>query len=63
MKAGWRVITRCSKPSNCSFRPKPSWPRSANRLFTYVQLYRVLGGGWTLTDAQWSGPQAQRQGP
>jgi outer membrane protein, multidrug efflux system len=35
----------------------------ANRLFTYVQLYRVLGGGWHLTDAQWSGPQAQRQGP
>jgi multidrug efflux system outer membrane protein len=35
----------------------------ANRLFAYVQLYRVLGGGWTLTDAQWSGPQAQRQGP
>ena len=35
----------------------------ANRLFTYVQLYRVLGGGWDLTDAQWSGPQAQRQGP
>jgi multidrug efflux system outer membrane protein len=35
----------------------------ATRLFTYVQLYRVLGGGWPLTDAQWSGPQAQRQGP
>jgi outer membrane protein, multidrug efflux system len=35
----------------------------ATRLFTYVQLYKVLGGGWTLTDAQWSGPQAQRQGP
>ena len=35
----------------------------ANRLFTYVQLYKALGGGWTLTDAQWSGPQAQRQGP
>jgi multidrug efflux system outer membrane protein len=35
----------------------------ATRLFTYVQLYRVLGGGWTLADAQWSGPQAQRQGP
>ena len=34
----------------------------ANRLSTYVQLYKVLGGGWTLTDAQWSGPQAQRQG-
>jgi outer membrane protein, multidrug efflux system len=33
-----------------------------NRLSTYVQLYKVLGGGWSLTDAQWSGPQAQRQG-
>jgi multidrug efflux system outer membrane protein len=32
-----------------------------NRLFTYVQLYKVLGGGWSLTDAQWNGPQAQRQ--
>ena len=35
----------------------------ATRLFTYVQLYKVLGGGWHLTDAQWRGPQAQRQGP
>lgn len=35
----------------------------ANRLATYVQLYRVLGGGWSLADAQWSGPQAQRQEP
>jgi multidrug efflux system outer membrane protein len=33
----------------------------ATRLFTYVQLYKVLGGGWSLPDAQWSGPQAQRQ--
>jgi multidrug efflux system outer membrane protein len=35
----------------------------ATRLFTYVQLYRVLGGGWHLTDPQWSGPQAMSQGP
>ena len=34
----------------------------ADRLFTYVQLYKVLGGGWHLTDAQWSGPQAKSQG-
>jgi HAE1 family hydrophobic/amphiphilic exporter-1 len=27
--------------------------------FTYVQLYKALGGGWNLTDAQWSGPQAK----
>jgi multidrug efflux system outer membrane protein len=33
----------------------------ANRLFTYVQLYKALGGGWNLTDAQWSGPQAKSQ--
>ena len=31
----------------------------ANRLNTYVQLYKVLGGGWNLTDAQWSGPPAK----
>ena len=31
----------------------------ADRLFTYVQLYKALGGGWNLTDAQWSGPQAK----
>jgi len=25
-----------------------------NRLFAYVQLYKALGGGWSLTDAQWT---------
>jgi multidrug efflux system outer membrane protein len=25
------------------------------RLTTYVALYKALGGGWTLTDAQWTG--------
>jgi outer membrane protein, multidrug efflux system len=25
-----------------------------DRLLAYVQLYKVLGGGWNLTDAQWS---------
>ena len=25
------------------------------RLVTYVQLYRALGGGWNLTDTQWTG--------
>ena len=25
------------------------------RLIAYVQLYRALGGGWNLTDAQWAG--------
>jgi multidrug efflux system outer membrane protein len=35
----------------------------ANRLFTYVQLYKALGGGWNLTDPEWSGPQGQGQGP
>ena len=33
----------------------------ANRLSTYVQLYKILGGGWSLTDVQWNGPQAQAQ--
>ena len=27
-----------------------------NRLLAYAQLYRALGGGWSLMDAQWSGP-------
>ncbi len=29
-----------------------------SRLSTLVQLYRALGGGWQLTDAQWAGPGA-----
>jgi multidrug efflux system outer membrane protein len=32
-----------------------------NRLATLVQLYQVLGGGWKLTDPQWTGPQAGAQ--
>jgi multidrug efflux system outer membrane protein len=35
----------------------------ATRLFTYVQLYKVLGGGWNLTDVQWNGLQANSRGP
>jgi multidrug efflux system outer membrane protein len=27
-----------------------------NRLLAYVQLYKTLGGGWNLTDAQWAEP-------
>jgi len=27
-----------------------------DRLIAYVQLYRALGGGWNLTDGQWSNP-------
>jgi multidrug efflux system outer membrane protein len=26
-----------------------------NRLQAYVQLYKTLGGGWSLTDAEWTG--------
>ncbi len=26
-----------------------------DRLLAYVQLYKALGGGWSLTDAQWNG--------
>src|SRR5262245_58908620 len=33
----------------------------AHRLPTSVQLFQVLGGDWTRTDAEWSGPQAQSQ--
>jgi outer membrane protein, multidrug efflux system len=31
-----------------------------NRLLAYVQLYKALGGGWSLTDAEWAG-QAQNR--
>jgi multidrug efflux system outer membrane protein len=31
-----------------------------NRLITYAQLYRALGGGWTLTDVQWQGETATK---
>jgi multidrug efflux system outer membrane protein len=31
-----------------------------NRLLAYAQLYRALGGGWALTDAQWSGEAAMK---
>ncbi len=27
-----------------------------NRLLAYVQLYKALGGGWNLSDAQWTDP-------
>jgi multidrug efflux system outer membrane protein len=29
-----------------------------NRRVIIVQLYKALGGGWNLQDAQWTGPQA-----
>ena len=29
-----------------------------NRLLAYAQLYRALGGGWSLTDPEWAGVQA-----
>ena len=28
----------------------------ANRLIAYAQLYKALGGGWSLRDAEWPGP-------
>jgi multidrug efflux system outer membrane protein len=28
----------------------------ANRLVAYAQLYKALGGGWSLRDAEWTGP-------
>jgi len=37
----------------------PAIPRQ-NRLLAYAQLYRALGGGWALTDAQWQGEAATK---
>src|SRR5713226_5479945 len=28
-----------------------------NRLLAYVQLYKALGGGWSLTDGEWTGQE------
>jgi outer membrane protein, multidrug efflux system len=28
----------------------------ANRLIAYAELYKALGGGWSLRDAEWTGP-------
>ena len=30
-----------------------------NRLLAYVQLYKALGGGWSLTDAEWKGQEKE----
>ena len=30
-----------------------------NRLVAYVQLYKRLGGGWSLTDAEWKGQEKE----
>jgi len=30
-----------------------------NRLLAYVQLYNALGGGWSLTDAEWKGQEKE----
>jgi len=38
---------------HCQHRPDPH--EDEKRLRPYAQLYRALGGGWALTDAQWSG--------
>jgi multidrug efflux system outer membrane protein len=27
-----------------------------DRLTAYIQLYKALGGGWQLSDAQWAAP-------
>jgi outer membrane protein, multidrug efflux system len=33
-----------------------------NRLLAYAQLYRALGGGWSLTDAEWAGGPGANSG-
>jgi multidrug efflux system outer membrane protein len=35
----------------------------ANRLVAYVQLYKALGGGWNLGDAEWAGEAAPTKTP
>jgi multidrug efflux system outer membrane protein len=30
-----------------------------NRLLAYVQLYKALGGGWSLTDTEWKGQEKE----
>jgi hypothetical protein len=58
-----QAITRCLKPSQPIFPAQNTLAEVwADRLLTYVQLHKALGGGWNLTDAQWSGPQAKSQG-
>ena len=27
-----------------------------DRLLSHVRLYKALGGGWSLSEAQWTGP-------
>ena len=34
-----------------------------DRRLVIVQLYQALGGGWHLSDADWSGPAAPKQNP
>ena len=34
-----------------------------NRLVAYVQLYKALGGGWNLSDAQWTGATVPTRTP
>jgi multidrug efflux system outer membrane protein len=34
-----------------------------NRLISYVQLYKALGGGWSLRDAEWTGEGAPTTTP
>jgi multidrug efflux system outer membrane protein len=29
-----------------------------DRLLTHVSLYKALGGGWNLSDVEWTGPNA-----
>jgi multidrug efflux system outer membrane protein len=33
-----------------------------DRLVAYVLLYKALGGGWILTDAQWEAQEAKKDG-
>ena len=52
---GSPATTRCSRPSSSSSRPRTTLAQiRRDRLLAYVALYKALGGGWKLTDAQWT---------
>ena len=57
---GSPATTRCSKPQQQLFPAQNTLAQiRRDRLLAYVQLYKALGGGWTLTDAQWSDQEKQ----
>jgi len=64
--AGCGDASRAGGPPPMCSRPSPAQTTLArihrSRLTTYVQLYKALGGGWNLTDAQWAGQSEATSG-